>query len=219
MSEEAPKKAKRPIRQLTASQRAEATALWRSGTVTLDDLAKQFKKSRSTFINLFKKDDVKKGADSAETEKRVAEAVAVSIVGDATKLAERIKDTKEDHYKYATGIAKLAWQLLVKAKQDGMPVGSVTNDMKALQSTITILRMAREEKYAVLGIRPEDDDADKPLPDLVIQELTQEDIQAMHSQSVITNEDMGLISIDPLGDESLVGEEDEDGLNDRVETE
>lgn len=209
MTTAAPKKKTR-VRYLTASEKAEAIALWKSGTVTLDDLAKRFKKDRGTFVRLFKSSGVEKGETEVETRKKVAEAVTDVIINDATILAKRIKDTKEDHYRYVTGVSLLAWNVIVKAQRESRVPGTFAADMKALEMAMRVFKMSREEKYALLGINAEDDNDDKPLPDLVVQELSSDDIQRLHEQSLMADDELGLN--EELGDEELIAEvlDDED---------
>lgn len=209
--------AKKPAvkRHLTASQKAEAIALWRAGEVTLDDLAKKFKKDRTTFVRLFDAAGVKKGEAKEETEKRVQEAVERAIVDDATVLANRVKETREDHYKYATGLAKLTWSIVVKTTQEGRAIGTAAADMKALQLASQVMKTVREERYAILNINNDADDEDRPLPDLVVQELTAEDIREMHRQQIMTVDELG-IEDKELGDESLIDDVVEDDGDDEV---
>ena len=205
---------KRAIRHLTISEKAEAIALWKSGSVTLEELARRFKKDQTTFSRLFRLTETKKGETADEVTKKVTEAVTTAIVTDATTLATRIKDTKEDHYKMASGIAKLTWQLLLQARQANQPMGSLATDMKALQAAAQIFKTTREERYALLGISAEDENGDKPLPELIVQELTVEDIKKMHDQKMQSDDELG--GLVRLGDEELASDEIE---NDRIEVE
>lgn len=206
-------KKRRVARPLNAAQKAEAIALWKSGTVTLDDLAERFKKDRTTFLRLFKEEGVQKGETEAETKKKVEEAVEHAIVDDATVLATRIKDTKDEHYKMSAGLAKLTWNVIRQAAQEKRSPATYAGDMKALKDAAMTLKLVREERYAVLGINADDDNDDKPLPDLMIQELTAEDIKEMHRKSAQESDDD--LGINEIGDATLG---DEEALDDRVET-
>jgi transposase-like protein len=203
-------------RRMTTSARAEAIALWKSGEMTVDQLAKKFKKNRTTLFKLFKDEGAVKGADAAITKARVETAVAAAIVDDATVIATRIRETKDEHYKMASGISKLTWQIIVAAKSENRPYGSVGGDLRALKTAAETLRITREERYAVLGINENDDSDEKDIPVLQVQELTAEDIYAMNRQRALeANQDLGLADIDDIesmGDEEGISDED-----DRVE--
>lgn len=211
-----PEKKRARIRHLTLAEKAEAVALWKSGTVTLDDLALRFKKDRGTFIRLFKEVGAEKGSDKAETERKVTEAVESILIDDATILAKRIKDTKEDHYKYVTGVSKLAWNVIVTAQQEKRSPATYASEMKSLEMAMRVFKLSREEKYALLGINPDDENEDKPLPDLVVQELTAQDIHDLHQRSLMADDELGLN--ESLGDEELIADVvDTEDDNERVE--
>lgn len=217
--EKKPEKRTARVKRLTTADKAEAIALWKSGTVTLDDLAKKFKKDRGTFIRLFKEEGVTKGETAAETEKKVAEAVTSTLIDEATVLAQRIKQTKEDHLKYANAISKITYSLIARATQERTPYATLLQEMKSLELAARVFKLTRDEKYAVLNIREDDDNEDKPLPDLVVQELTAQDIKELHERSLMSDDELGL-NEDDLGDGELMipdvveGEDDE---NERVE--
>lgn len=215
-----PARKTRSYKHLTTAQRAECFALWRSGTMTLDQLAKKFNKDRTTLSALFSKHGVVKGSDAKVTEEKVAAAVTAAIVDDASVLANRIRETKEQHYKMNEGLAKLTWKVVVDASQPGNNIGSRINEIKALKLAADTIAKAREERFAVLGIKADDGDSDAPLPPLTIQELTAEDIERMNAERLLqaAQEDLGIADIGDMGDGELVPDEDED-KNDRVETE
>jgi hypothetical protein len=213
MTKTAPTKAaplKRGYRHLTTSEKAEMVKLWTMGEATLEDLAKKFKKDTSSIARVLKEEGAEKGSGKEALAKRVSEAVEASIVSDATVYAERIKETKEEHYKMASGVAKLAWSIAVKAQRENRAQSTTSGDQKALSLLAHTLKITREERYAVLGLKADDAGEDRPLPDLVVQELSAEDIKEMHRASMVQAEegDDGLFDME-LGDESLIDEDDE----------
>ncbi len=211
-----PEKKRPRVRHLTPAEKAEAIALWKAGTVTLDDLCVRFKKDRSTFWRLFKDAGVEKGEAKAEIEKKVSETVSSMVLDDAGVLAKRIKDTKEDHYRFVNGISKLAWNIIVTAQQEKRTPATYATDMKSLEMAMRVFKMSREEKYALLGISPDDENDDKPLPELRVQELTAQDIKELHERSLMADDELGLN--ETLGDEELIADVvDDDEDNERVE--
>jgi predicted DNA-binding protein len=203
-------KAKRPIRRLTVSQRAEAIALWQAGEITLDGLSKKFGKSRQAFMRLFDKEGIKKGSKSAETAKRVTDAVESGLVDSAAETAKRIRDTKEEHYRMSSTIAKLTWKLIADTQAKGEAIGTKLNDMKALQMASNVLKTVREERYAVLGLNEKVHDDDTPLPDLVIRELTAGQIESM--QQTPEGDPDGDFDIDDMPDMGIVGQDDDEEI-------
>lgn len=211
-----PEKKRARIRHLTATEKTEAITLWKSGTVTLEDLCKRFKKDRSTFLRIFRELGVEKGSDAERVGEKVKEAVEKIIVDDAVILAKRIKETKEEHFRYMDGMVKLAWNTILEARQKKLPLATIATDMKALEMGMRIFKIGREEKYTLLGIRPDDENEDKPMPELVVQELTAQDIQDLHERSLMADDELGLN--ETLGDEGLFEEGGELSDSDRVET-
>lgn len=184
--------------------------MWKAGAASLTDLEEKFKKDRSTLIRLFKSEGAVKGETAEEAKKKVEEAVAQTLVSDATVLAERIKSTKEESYKIATVIQRTVGALIAKAKQENRSFATLANDMKALQLAANTVKIAREERYVSLGIHKDDEHDDKPLPELEIRELTLDDIKKMHQAQVVQDE-TGLTELD-MGDDPILDETD-----DRVE--
>jgi transposase-like protein len=194
-------------RHLTPAQKSEIQQLWRSGEVTLEELAKRFDKNISTIKNVLK--GVKKGELASEVKKKVEEEVEKAIVDDATEYARRVKETRDEHYRMSAALAKLTYASIGAAKRDGIPLGNIAGDIKTLHIAAQTLKITREERFAVLGITNEDDNVDKPLPELVVQELTNDDIEELHQRQLMQEGD--------FGDDTLLFDEQEE--DDRIETE
>lgn len=195
---------KKPARgkHLTPKQWAEIERLWELGEVTLEMLEKRFKKDSSTFKRHFARHGIKRGSKKDEHKAKVAEEVQKAVVDDVTIVAARIKETKEEHYKMAAGLAKLTWAEILKAKQDGLPVSTALNNLKALDAAMSVLTKARAERYAVLGLDRDDAIDEDGLPELVIQELTPEQVKELRSRDDVGLDDMGVEVTDTSDEES-----------------
>ncbi|MDY7537603.1 hypothetical protein QN372_00425 [Undibacterium sp. RTI2.1] len=170
--------------RLTAKQWAEAETLWAAGNITYEGLTKRYGLHRSSFERHFRSKKVIKGSTSAAQSRAVAAKVAEASIGEATVIAARIKETKEEHYKMAAGLAKLTWAEILKANQSGSPVAVALNNLKALDSAMNVLKKAREERWAVLGLdRPDAVDPDE-LPELIVSELTSEQIKELRDRDL-----------------------------------
>lgn len=185
------RKESRRGKRLTPAERAEAIELWRQGAATLDELAARFDRDRGTFIRLFNAEGVTKGEAKADVERQVTEAVQSSVATDAAVLAGRVRETKEDHYRMIRGLSKLAWSTIAEAKKNGRPVATVINELKAIQIGTQIFKTSREECFALLGLNDKDDKSNDPMPDLILRELTAEEIQDMTSRKV-EDDDLGI---------------------------
>lgn len=176
-----PKSAKvsRRGKHLNEAEKAEAIALWKAGSTTLDQLAEKFDRSRTVFLRLFEAQGVAKGESSAEIARKVTEAVETAAMGDIEVTAQRVRETKEEHYKIASGITKLAWSLIVEARQKKQPYAEISYDLKALKYASDIFKTMRDERFALLGLNEKESPEDDEIKDLVVQEVTQAEIQEM----------------------------------------
>lgn len=204
----APKKPKTIKMPLTASQWREVEALWKAGEATLAVLSIRFGVSVSTLARHLK--GMKKGSRASTISSAVAEAVEKTIVDDSVILAARIRETKEDHYKMATGISKLAWAEILNARAAGTPFSTAANNLKALDNAMTILKKAREERFAVLGLDRTDASDPNDIPELVIAELTAQQIEDMGKADSLLDGEDGLVTGELPGEEL----EDDDGEDD-----
>ena len=168
--------------RMTPRQWAEAEALWEAGEVTLDDLATRFDKDRSAFVRYFKKHGIVKGSRAAARKEEVKEAVAAAGIDEATVLANRIRETKEDHYKMSSALAKLVWAEVLTAKKDEKPFSAIKDNLKALDNAMNVLMKARMERFAILGLDKDDYVDEDSLPELVISELTAAQIEELRNR-------------------------------------
>lgn len=186
-------------RRLTPKQWAEAETLWALGDMTMYDLGRKFGVNEQTIYMHMSRKKIARGSKAEEHAKKVAEEVAKASVDDATITAARIRETKEEHYKMAAGLAKLAWAEILTAKQNKAPFASVMNNLKSLDSAVNIIAKARQERWAVLGLDRADFVDEDGLPELLISELTAEQIQELR--------DRDSTEFDELSDDDLQGEE------------
>lgn len=201
---------KTPTR-MTPRQWAEAEALWEAGEVTLDDLATRFDKDRSAFVRYFKKHGIVKGSRAAARKEEVKEAVAAAGIDEATVLANRIRETKEDHYKMSSALAKLVWAEVLTAKKDEKPFSAIKDNLKALDNAMNVLMKARMERFAILGLDKDDYVDEDGLPELVISELTAAQIEELRNRDEEGLE-AGTAVIPETLQEEIEDEDEEDGV-------
>lgn len=193
--------------RLTPKQWAEAETLWELGDVALADLASKFGISEQAVSQHMKKKGVKRGKRAAEHAKKVSDEVARQALEDAAVAAARIRETKEEHYKMAAGVAKLTWSEVLTAKQSGAPLATITNNLKALEVATNILAKARVERYAVLGLDKDKEIEDDKLPVLEIAELTQDEIEELRDRDFNEFEELPGTGVT---DGSVTGDEEEE---------
>lgn len=182
-TEESKKPSTKPSKViLRPSQWAIAEAMWMKGEATADELAKKFGVNRSTIHRHMTAKGIVHGSAAEQTRKKVAERVEAAIEDEAAIQAARIKETKDEHYKMAAGLSKLAWNEILKTKQDGAPLAAATANLKAIESAMNVLAKGRQERWAILGLDRPDAVDTTTLPELVIAELTAEQVEELQSR-------------------------------------
>lgn len=164
-------------------QWAEAEALWATGEATLAELSKMLGISMSGISIHMKKRGIANKSAAEEHKRKVTEKVIEAVSEDAGIIAARIRETKEDHYKMATGLAKLAWNEVLKTQQAKEPISTATSNLKALEAAANVLSKLRLERWAILGLDRADTFSPDELPELVISELTAEQIHALQERN------------------------------------
>lgn len=158
--------------------------MWGSGEFTQADIARKLKVPNVTVSKHFDRKGLKKGVRQEELLKAAQEELMKTAVEDAALVALRIRETKEDHYKMASNLAKLTWAEILTAKQNGAAFSTIQGNIKALEMAMSVLKKAREERYAVLGLDKDVDVDEDDVPDLVVSELTTDEIAVIRAQDI-----------------------------------
>lgn len=169
-------------KQPTPKQWAEAEALYALGELTLEQLGSKLGIHPVSVANHMSQKGIKSGEKAEEYREKVIREVTDAAVSDATIHAERIRETKEEHYNMAKGVAKLTWHEILQARQEKAPFATIKENIKALESAMTVLTKARQERWAVLGLDKPDATDENELPTLVIEELTPEQIENLRNR-------------------------------------
>ena len=191
MRSEKAEKAKAKGARLTPSQWREIDMLWESGEVTVADLTRRYGRSRECFVSHYKKHGIVKGAKKEELRKAAELAAREQSRNEAAILSERIRKTKEEHYKMAEAIGRLTFNEILKARQDGKPFRSIQQDVKALLLAAETLKKVREERWVTLGLDKDVVDEDT-LPELVMTTMTEEQCQQLRQAQQEDEMDLGL---------------------------
>lgn len=188
-------------------QWAEMEALWALGEITRDEIAKKLDVTPTAVTMHMRKVGVVRGSKAEEHRKRISDEVAEVALTDAAIHAQRIKETKDTHYKMSEHLAKLAFAEILTAKREGTPLSVATSNLKALDAAVTVIAKARIERWAVLGLdRPDAVDANE-LPDLVIEELTADQIEELRNRDFNAFEEESEDPSDVALDEKAVQED------------
>lgn len=141
--------------------------------------------------------------------------------GPADELADRIRETKEHFYKWNKTVAMLAMKEIADAKNAGKPMSAITASMKTYEIGANILAKTRNEQYMLLGLDGDKDDSEA-LPELLISEMTAEEVAQVKNRLEENDEDDLMAAADSLlaygeealADDDLVVEGDDDLTDD-----
>lgn len=199
-----------PTKKLTDAQWAEIVTLYELGEHSAADLSKRFGVTPSALSQHFKKNGIVKGSRSGEiakaVEKEVKAAHVAAVVTFESKRRQRIEETRENTYLFLDNISKSAMKLLVEAGKASLPPASVYADLKALRLAAAIVEQTRVGRLDVLQANRDIDE--ESLPNLVIDDLTDDDIKAHHARNEAESDDDILPSVDD--EDEIISEEDDE---------
>lgn len=167
-------------RGLTASQKRLITSMYETGEFTVAQVAEELKLPVKVVKNYIENHGLKKSRYAEEVEKSALTKAKTMAEQEATLVASRIRETKEEHYKLSMGIAKLTWSEIAVCKQNGKPFSSIAGNLKALELAAKTLAITRNERWTVLGLDKDTKNTDS-LPELVLTELTAEQIEQIRN--------------------------------------
>lgn len=172
-------------RRMTPAQWAEARAMWASGEFTAEQIGEKFGVARETLSRRFKKDGVKKGQSAID--KRVEAEIIEKATQNVDKWAERAEQARESFYKTYEMLHKMTVKTIGDAHR-GAGLFSAQPDLKALQMASSVMDRVRVNQWAVLGLDKESLD-DEEIPELLIRELTPDEVQRLKVMQNSVNED------------------------------
>ncbi|MGU5794253.1 hypothetical protein ACV1DW_15590 [Aeromonas hydrophila] len=182
-----------PKRRLTPKEWAKAESLYESGEFNLDQIAAEFGVHPITVQRHMKAHGIEKGAKAAEIKEKVTEKMKDAAEEDASIIAQRIRETKEEHYRLNQAIDKRIVREMVGVESEGRSVATSLGVFKALKTAAETLKITRENRYTVLGII-DNDVLDDELPTLEVRDMMEEEIEAIREQQRLQAAEMGLVS-------------------------
>lgn len=178
-------------RRLTPKEWAKAETMYESGEFTLDQIADEFGVHTITVQRHMKSKGIEKGSRADAVKRRLNEKMDKEIDEDAEVLKQRIKETKEEHYRLNKAIDGRLTREIVLTDQEGRQIASTINNVRALKLIAETLKITRENRYVILGVDAEGS-AEDELPTLEVREMWEEEIEAIRNQQRAQAEEMGL---------------------------
>ncbi|MFQ2789935.1 hypothetical protein [Aeromonas caviae] len=145
---------------------------------------------------------IEKGAKAAEIKEKVTEKMKDAAEEDASIIAQRIRETKEEHYRLNQAIDKRIVREMVGVESEGRSVATSLGVFKALKTAAETLKITRENRYTVLGII-DNDVLDDELPTLEVRDMMEEEIEAIREQQRLQAAEMGMVHDEDDDDEVI----------------
>lgn len=187
------------FRKLTISQKAEIAALYRTGSVTIADLAEKFKKNPTTIANVIKSMGVSKGEAAHAAAKKLVDAIEERVLTDTEETLRKIAETKRDHFEWQTALAKIAMNRIRNAVKTGTDIASLKDVMVTLKMAGDVVGNSRKELFEILNVERHDQErTTDDLPELMVRELTGGEIAQLQNQSNEEDEIDSEIGVDML---------------------
>ncbi len=204
LTAEAPEASGPGVRKLYPKDWLEIITLAKEGQ-PVAKIAKAFKVRKSTIYRGLKKRKIRLGAYVAAAEE-VVENEATRI------LIERIRNTKDRDYQFTEVIQRQIMKLLTEASASSTPFAQIADNLKALNIAMRTIRSGTENKWRILGLDRDNEDADRELPELPLRELTDEEIEAMRDRQILEDDltDDELTALDGGEDIAEEGEDEEE---------
>lgn len=173
--------------------------------VPVHKIAKSYGVAPSSIYRGIKKRNVQVGVYAKSSDE---------IEGDKTRkeLVERIRKTKDDDFKFTTLFQQEIVKIKLKADRDGKSLGHFEKDIKACKLAIDAIKAGTDNKWRILGLDQDNQDADKQLPELPIRQMTDAEVTAIRDRQMIEDADLTEIGEDELHleDDIVEGAEDDD---------
>jgi uncharacterized radical SAM superfamily protein len=169
-------------RKPTKSDWSELAASWEIGSLEIDDVLEKFDIKADTFYKKMSSLGAKKGVMTEKAKKEALEEVKMTIAGDKDVIAERIKETDEEHYRTNVMYSKLANKIIADAVKSGKAISTAAPDLKALQIAQAINASIRAERYKITGAdlgREEEPNVET----FSVEVMTAEDIEELNRKS------------------------------------
>lgn len=204
-------------RHLTPTEWETIKTIWATGNSTAAELGKRFGINPETIYLKMKKLGIKKGSEATRYTSQVRKRLEERMNGPADQIADRIRETKENFYKWNKTIAMLAMKEIADAKAAGRPMSAISANLRSYEITTNILARTRGEQYTILGL-DEEREQTKELPSLLISEMTADEVEMVKSRMDENSDDDLMGAADALlefgesalADEDFVVEGDED---------
>lgn len=200
---------RRRYTRLTPEQWAEARAAWVTGGVTAKELAQRYGCSLRAVQLHMAQHQAEKGSAMAARAAAVEARILADALPSEDDMAARIRQAREGTYADATAIQQLVMRNVQLAQDPTTALGAVAA-LRALDLAAAALGRTQRVRWLALGL-----DKAPPvtgeLPELVIREISAEEVAAIRDQQRKEDEERGVqLASDDGPDGGVVAEGEDD---------
>lgn len=156
---------------------AKALELWAGGKHSLEEIAKQLGRDKSTLQRLYKKNKLEKGVPPVIEE----EPIPLTPAEEEFLLRKTtIKALKQESLQLGKVVQGLAYKTVADAIKAGKSPGLYVKDLAVLKALMEIIVKRREEAYVLLEIEKFDSEQElENLPELTVLEVGADQVQEL----------------------------------------
>jgi len=170
-------------RQMNPAEFAEASALWKTGQHTLNEISQKLGFSKETLSRRFTKAGVIKGSSAGKIADEIEKEILSTSAQAAKVLSERVQETREEHYQWAHLAIKLSTQIMIEARKQNLPLASTIEEQKAIGLYMKNLEVAQKQRFTCLGLDKENYVDESELTELPITNLTAVEIDDIRGRA------------------------------------
>ena len=194
------RKLKAPKKKLFEREWLEIVSLAQNGT-SVPEIARIYKVHHSLIYRGLEKRKVRVGSLAKE-------AAQAQTEQDKKDIIAKIKKTKENDYRFTEFLQTQIIKVVSDTQKKNKPIGTCIDDVKTLKLAIDGIRSGTDNKWRILGLDKENQDADKVLPELPIRQLTDIEVEKIRNRQNLEDGNLSPAEI-AMAMDALQGIEDD----------
>lgn len=180
-------------RKLTEAEWTKIVTLWELGQATQEELANMFDCTKQAiYMGLRNRGSVK-----GSKRHIVGDSMIEAAKSDAARQVEEIDSMKQRYIQYADLLAKLLIKAISDKAKSGLPVSDAKEDVVTLQKAAAAMETLRSSNYHLYGLNDPDQVTDE-MPEIVMTEMTAEEIEAINKNFEIDDDGDRLSEMEEL---------------------
>lgn len=168
-------------KRLTPADKEKIRVLYESGEFVVADIAPLIGVSEKSISNEIRKGQIVKGAQVERLRAAIRDELKKEAEADAKELAKRIRESKEEVYRYAKALDNQVIKEIADARTAKLPVSSAAPNIKTLKLAAEHFKITKDLRWAALGLDKDEADVTE-IPILEVDELTDDEIEDIRSR-------------------------------------